>query len=124
MTWKPGESGNPKGKRTGARDKITQAFLNKLDEVWREQGLEALKKAAQDRPAEFCRMIASLLPKDQNLSVKNDPAGEAHLAALFSMNRAPALEEEIARLKAENAALKGETPEDGPETIEDASAVH
>ncbi len=40
--------------------------------------------------------------------------GVAGIAALFSMNRAPALEDEIARLKEENAALKGGAPEDEP----------
>lgn len=62
MTWKPGESGNPRGKRTGTRDKITQAFLNKLDVAWRKNGDEAMERAAQEKPVEFCKLVASLSP--------------------------------------------------------------
>ena len=66
------------------------------------------------------------MPKDQNLNVKNDdPVGKGMLAAMMQPIRDSAkLEEEFARLKAENAALKGETPEDEPGPTTDASAVH
>ena len=66
-------------------------------------------------------MVASLLPKEQNLSVKNDnPVADAFLAAM----KVPiGLKDENARLKEEIAALKGETPEDEPD-ISDHGAYH
>ncbi len=121
-SWQAGESGNPAGRPKGSRDTINEAFLKDLAADWKDDGIEALRKAREDRPAEYCRMIASLLPKDRNLNVKNDdPVSAAFLAAM----KVPiGIEDENARLKEEIAALKGETPEDGPETTEDASAVH
>ncbi len=121
-SWKPGESGNPAGRPRGSRDTINEAFLKDLAADWKDDGINALRRAREDRPAEYCRMVASLLPKDQNLSVKNDnPVSAAFLALLKSPI---GLEDENARLKEEIAALKGETPEDEPGPTTDASAVH
>ena len=121
-SWKPGQTGNPLGRPKGSRDTINEAFLKDLAADWKDDGIEALRKAREDRPAEYCRMVASLLPKDQNLNVKNDdPVSAAFLAALKSPI---GLEDENARLKEEIAALKGETPEDEPGPTTDASAVH
>ncbi len=123
-SWQPGQSGNPAGCPKGSRDPINEAFLKDLAADWAGDGIKALRNAREDRPAEYCRMVASLLPKD--LNVKNDdPVGKGILAAMMQPIRdSTKLEEEIARLKEENAALKGETPEDEPETTRDASAVH
>ncbi len=62
-------------------------------------------------------MVASLLPKEQNLKVKEDRAGEGFLAAMMQPIRDSAkLEKENARLKEKIAAMKGETPEDEPDS--------
>ena len=112
-SWKPGQTGNPAGRPKGSRDIIKEAFLKDLAADWKDDGIVALRKAREERPAEYCRMVASLLPKDQNLSVKNDnPVSAAFLALLKSPI---GLEDENARLKEEIAALKGETPEDEPD---------
>ena len=112
-SWKPGQTGNPLGRPKGSRDTINEAFLKNLAADWREDGIEALRKAREDRPAEYCRMVASLLPRDQNIAVKNDnPVSAAFMAAM----KVPiGLEDENARLKEEIAALRGETPEDEPD---------
>ncbi len=112
-SWKPGESGNPAGRPKGSRDAINEAFLKDLAADWAGDGIKALRNAREDRPAEYCRMVASLLPKDQNLSVKNDnPVSAAFMAAM----KVPiGLEDENARLKAELVALRGEKPKDDPD---------
>ena len=116
-SWQAGESGNPAGRPKGSRDTINEAFLKDLAADWAGDGIKALRKAREDRPAEYCRMIASLLPKDRNLNVKNDnPVSDAFLAAMKSPI---GLEDENARLKAELAALRGEKPEDDPEVTAD-----
>ncbi len=121
-SWKPGESGNPAGRPKGSRDTINEAFLKDLAADWAGDGIEALRKAREERPAEYCRMVANLQPKDQNLSVKND---DPMAAAFLAFNKSPiGLADENARLKKEIAALKGETPEDEPGPTTDASAVH
>ena len=106
-SWKPGQSGNPAGRPKGTKDAINKAFLEDVTEDWRECGKEALERARKERPAEYVRMVASLLPKDQNLNVVTSDDALFH-QVLELMNSDPA--KENARLKAEIAALKGEAP--------------
>ena len=123
-SWKPGQTGNPNGRPKGSRDMVKEAFLKDLAEDWQENGLEALQKAREERPAEYCRMVAGLLPRDTNLNVEGS-ADAAFVALLDKLNESDRhTGKENARLKAENAALKGETPEDEPETTTDPPAVH
>ena len=109
-SWQPGQSGNPKGRPKGSKDALNEAFIKDLAEEWQENGRAALARAQKDKPVEFCRMVASLQPKDQNVNVK-DEAGAAHLAALKGLGQDAKLAREIARLKEEIAALKGEDTE-------------
>jgi len=67
--WKKGQSGNPKGRPKGSRDRINKAFVDDLTDDWREHGKEALEQARKERPAEYVRMVASLLPKEAMVQV-------------------------------------------------------
>jgi hypothetical protein len=66
--FKPGQSGNPAGKPKGTRHKLGEDFLKALHEAWTSHGVTALEAAAQEKPAEFCKMVAGLLPKDVNVT--------------------------------------------------------
>ncbi len=107
-SWKPGQSGNPAGRPKGTKDAINKAFLEDVTEDWRDHGREALERARKDKPAEYVRMVAGLLPKDQNLNVTSEDSVFNRILDLI--NHDPV--EENARLKEELAALKGKTPED------------
>ena len=118
-SWKPGQSGNPLGRPKGSRDTINEAFLKDLAADWKDDGIVALRKAREDRPAEYCRMVASLLPKDQNLNVVTS-TDDLFVQMLDSMNSGRADDEvrkENARMKAEIAALKGEDDPDNRPTL-------
>ena len=119
-SWKPGQSGNPLGRPKGTKDAINKAFVDDVTKDWESNGPATLIAAREKNPGDYCRMVASLLPKD--LNVRND---DAVAAAFMAVMRTPiGLADENARLKAEIAVLSGETPEDEPETTTDASAVH
>ena len=120
-SWKPGQTGNPNGRPKGSRDAIKEAFLKDLAADWQENGESVLRKAREERPAEFCRMVAGLLPKDMNVK-SDDPVHGPHLAAMLAIVQRAESKAELARLKEEIAVLKGETPEGEPG--EKADPVH
>ena len=62
--WKPGESGNLKGRPRHVRERLTQEFITDLSEVWKKDGMKALNKLAKDDPSSFCKLAASLVPRD------------------------------------------------------------
>jgi hypothetical protein len=77
--------GNPsRGRQRAARDKISTAFLEALNEAFYEpnasggiKGLDASKKVRDEDPATFARIYATLLPKQLEIE---DPSPEAALS--------------------------------------------
>jgi hypothetical protein len=63
-----GNSGNG-GRRPGARNRLGEQYLADLADCWQKHGAAALEACAITEPAQFCRIIASLLPRQAELSV-------------------------------------------------------
>ena len=68
-----GNAGNG-GRKPGQRNKLGEQFISDLKDVWLELGPEALRASAKEDPTAFCRIIASLLPRDINLNIGLNPA--------------------------------------------------
>ena len=71
----PGNSGNG-GRKRGARNKLTTAFLEDLYDAWQQRGREIIDAAIEQNPAAVLRVIGSILPKDINLK-RRDPLADA-----------------------------------------------
>ena len=71
IPYKPGQSGNPKGRPKGSRNKLSEDFFRDLSEAWRAFGKPALMTAAWTHPVEFVRIVAQLMPKDVDVTVTN-----------------------------------------------------
>jgi len=69
--FKPGQSGNPKGRPKGSRNKLSEDFFRDLSEAWTAFGKPALMTAAWMHPLEFVRVVAQLMPKDVDVTVTN-----------------------------------------------------
>ena len=63
-----GVGGRPKG----ARNKLGEAFIEALHEDFEEHGVAAIQAVRSEKPDQYLKVIASLLPKDVNLNVSND----------------------------------------------------
>ena len=61
--FKPGQAKSG-GRRKGSRDKIATALLEAIAKDFEEFGQEAVKIARVERPVEYLRVVASLLPKE------------------------------------------------------------
>lgn len=67
--FKPGQSGNPAGRPKGARSKLSESFLQDALDAWTEDGKTALKLMATEKPADFAKMVAGIVPKEDKLDV-------------------------------------------------------
>lgn len=63
----PGNAGNG-GRKPGQRNKLGEAFIGDLREVWEEVGIDALRRCAEEEPGQFVRVVASLMPRDLNIN--------------------------------------------------------
>jgi hypothetical protein len=66
--WPKGISGNPAGRAKGSRHKLQDGFLTAVQKRWEQSGDEALRRCAEEEPATFVKMVASLMPKDLHVS--------------------------------------------------------
>jgi hypothetical protein len=64
----PGNAGNG-GRKPGQRNRLGEAFIADLASSWEKQGATALLRCALEEPATYCKIIASLLPRDISLDV-------------------------------------------------------
>ena len=67
--FKPGQSGNPKGRPLSARNKLGEQFLEALQQDFEEHGVAAIQVVRAEKPDQYLKVIASLMPKDINLNV-------------------------------------------------------
>jgi len=67
--FKPGQSGNPAGRKKGSRNKITKQYLDALAADFREHGESVIERLRESHPDVYLRLVAQLLPK--NFDVKH-----------------------------------------------------
>lgn len=100
-----GSTGGP-GRKPGSRNKLGEQFISDLRDVWEEMGVEALQRCAREEPAQFVRVVASLMPKtidiNQTHSIDGQSVLDAFRAAVAMLgNDAPVA---VPKLKVINAS--------------------
>ena len=80
--WRPGQSGNPRGRPKGSRSKIQESFLSDFYEAWQLFGPIALIRMAEGHPDKFVQVAASLLPKEVKLTEMTDDELRERIDAL------------------------------------------
>jgi Family of unknown function (DUF5681) len=61
--WKKSQSGNPAGRPKGARNKLSETFLQALADDFDSHGKDVIEKVRADRPHDYLKVIAAVLPK-------------------------------------------------------------
>jgi hypothetical protein len=82
--------------RKGARNRLSTALLESMAKDFEENGEAAIVRVRQDRPSEYLKVMASLVPKNVELDMDNP------LARL-----SPGEIDDLMKLMAEMRALEG-----------------
>ena len=65
MTFQPGQG----GRRKGARHRISTALLETIAKDFAEHGEEVVKITRIERPTEYLKIVASLLPRELEVTI-------------------------------------------------------
>lgn len=86
--FKPGQSGNPAGRAKGSRNKLGQAFVEALSDDFTAHGKAVIQAVRVEKPAEYLKVVASLLPKQVEIKEGAfDGFDDEQLAALVAAAR-------------------------------------
>lgn len=61
--FKPGQSGNPKGRKQGSKNKINQAYLKAITADFKKHGKSVIERVREENPEAYLRLVAQLIPK-------------------------------------------------------------
>lgn len=78
--FQPGNNGGP-GRPKGSKNKLQEAFWKDFAAAWEEYGIAALNTIANDDPAVFVKVAATLMPKDVQLDIETHYVMRAPLPA-------------------------------------------
>lgn len=76
MGFQKGQVANPKGRPLGSRHRLTELLLKNIADDFAENGITAIQKVRSDDPATYLRVVASLIPKEAELTVRRSDAKE------------------------------------------------
>lgn len=107
--FKPGQSGNPKGRPKGSRNKLGEKFVSDLQADWEEHGVAAIKAVRSEKPDAYLKVIASILPKEHIVRAPTDEMSDDELAERIGI-----LEQLVAVASGRLAGSNGRDGDAGP----------
>lgn len=66
-----GQVGNPAGRPKGARSKLGEAFIEAIHLDFQANGVAAIETVRAEKPDQYLKVIASILPKELNVNVND-----------------------------------------------------
>lgn len=68
MTFVKGQSGNPKGRIPGSKNKISEKFITALTADFEQHGETVIERVRSEKPENYLKIVADLVPKDFNVN--------------------------------------------------------
>ncbi|MBO1361906.1 hypothetical protein J2D73_19165 [Acetobacter sacchari] len=81
--FKAGQSGNPSGRPKGSRNKLSESFIAALYDDFEEHGVQAIQTMRVEKPGDYVKAIASLVPAQFQAVDKNGDATDLNLTVTF-----------------------------------------
>lgn len=64
------KAGNP-GRPKGSRNKLGEQFIEDLYADWQAHGVDTLARVRDEKPDQYLKVVASILPKDLNVNINH-----------------------------------------------------
>jgi hypothetical protein len=77
--FQPGNNANPVGRPKGSRNKLGEAFVQDLYADWQEHGAETIAKVRTDKPDQYLKVVAMILPKEVKVTTAHDDLNDDQL---------------------------------------------
>jgi hypothetical protein len=71
--FKPGQSGNPLGRPKGSRNKFSERLIEAFALDFEMHGTDAIEQVRAEKPHEYLRIAASLVPKQFEIEDGRQP---------------------------------------------------
>lgn len=79
--FKAGQSGNPGGKPKSTRNRLQGDFMRRLSDDFERYGIYAIARMRRDDPGAYIRAIATLMPKELEITRQFDDLTDEQLDA-------------------------------------------
>jgi hypothetical protein len=73
--WKPGQSGNPAGRPRGSRNAVGEHLIRAIYQDFVQHGSVVIARVREERPHEYLKLVAGLLPKEFDIKETNPVDG-------------------------------------------------
>lgn len=82
-----GKKGGPGRPRGSGRKQLADKFVNDLAEAWEKDGKDVIKRAMQADPSGMVRVVASLLPKQIDVTQTLETVSQTELDEIINLAR-------------------------------------